>query len=158
MRVTAPRCLCSASPFNANARRNSAVPSLFQSPRTEAIPLRTVPWYSSLLYALASLCTCFFAPMHVLWPLIPRSAGQIPAMPQLCSLRLSAAVRHASFPFRVAAKLCQSTSFPRRAHANRSTSELLHCASARCTSMQFLCHSRHCYSAAVVRHSVAYAP
>lgn len=37
--------------------------------------------------ALASLCTCFFAPrfsapLHVLWPLIPRSAGHIPAIPQ----------------------------------------------------------------------------
>lgn len=36
--------------------------------------------------ALASLCICFFAPrfsapLHVLWPLIPRSAGHIPAIP-----------------------------------------------------------------------------
>ena len=36
--------------------------------------------------ALASLSTCFFAPRfsapsHVLWPLIPRSAGHTPAIP-----------------------------------------------------------------------------
>ena len=67
-RVTAPRCLCSASPFNAfaYARQCSSV--------------------ACRINALASLCTCFFAPRfsapsHVLWPLIPRSAGHTPAIP-----------------------------------------------------------------------------
>lgn len=42
--------------------------------------------------ALASLCTCLFAPRfsapsHVLWPLIPRSAGQPQPCQSLSSLR-----------------------------------------------------------------------
>ena len=37
--------------------------------------------------------------------------------------------------------------------ANLVGSELFHCASARCTSMQFLGNSRHCHAVAVVRNS-----
>lgn len=58
--------------------------------------------------ALASLCHRFFAPrfsapLHVLWPLIPRSAGHTPAIPQhvLASHRqsLSPLRRRQSLPF-----------------------------------------------------------
>jgi hypothetical protein len=48
LRVTAPRCLCSASPFNANAGRSSAAPSPFVS-------------MSLLLYALAFCAALFCA-------------------------------------------------------------------------------------------------
>ena len=165
-RVTAPRCLCSASPFNAfaYARQCSSV--------------------ACRINALASLCTCFFAPRfsapsHVLWPLIPRSAGHTPAIPQhvLAShsqtsqvianafLRSAIASRCRSFPLQflalpslsiaehslAAADRSCSAAYRSFALANLGTSELRHCASARCTSMQFLCHSRHC-------HANAYAP
>ena len=71
-RVTAPRCLCSTSPFNANARRNSAAPS----------PVVSMPL---LLYAPAARRTS--ASSHVLWPLISRSAGQPQPCQRLSSLR-----------------------------------------------------------------------
>ena len=146
-------------------RRSSAAPSLFQSPRTEA---------------LASLCTCFFAPrfsapMHVLWPLIPRSAGHIPAIPPhviaihrqgLSSLRhcqsmpfFSKAILSRAYPLPIfsiaehslaAADRSCSAAYRSFALASQCSSELFHCASARCTSMQFLGHSRHCHANATL--------
>ena len=89
LRVIAPRCLCSASPFNAFAYARQCI----------SVACR--------INALASLCTClaprFSAPSHVLWPLSPRSAGHIPAIPQhvLAShrQRLSSLRHRQSMPF-----------------------------------------------------------
>lgn len=122
-RVTAPRCLCSTSPFNANARRSSAAPS---------------PVLSLLRHALASLCTCFFAPrfsapLHVLWPLIPRSAGQ----PQPCQCLSSLRHRHALPFFSIAehslsdAKQICSAAYRVTSHLRHSKSKLRPCKSGR---------------------------
>lgn len=107
--------------------------------------------------ALASLCTCFFAPrfsapMHVLWPLIPRSAGHTPAIPQhvLASHRQGVSpLRHSKSPqlfsiaehslaaakhSRSAADRSCSAVYRSFALASQCSSELFHCASRLCTA------------------------
>lgn len=139
--------------------------------------------FACRINALASLSTCFFAPrfsapLHVLWPLSPRSAGHTPAIPQhvLAShsqtsqvianafLRSAIASRCRSFPLQflalpslsiaehslAAADRSCSAAYRSFALANRSTSELRHCASARYSSMQFLGNSRHCHANATL--------
>ena len=185
-RVTAPRCLCSASPFNANARRSRA----FLRPSYQC------PCFSMHLLFCAALSCAFARPLAA-------NPTQCRAHPSNSNafLRSAAASRCRSFPLQflalpslsiaehslAAADRSCSAAYRSFALASQCSSELFHCASARCTSMQFLGHSRHCHAnatlsllsksiapqsspllfhrsarqssaAAVVRHAAAYAP
>lgn len=130
-RVTAPRCRCSASPFNAvaYARQCSSV--------------------ACRINALASLCTCFFAPrfpapLHVLWPLIPRSAGQPQPCQSLSSLRRRRVSPHfsiAEHSLADAERICSA--------AYRVISHLLRCGSELFEAIARLLDAHRCNSSAI---------
>ena len=86
--------------------------------------------------ALTSLCTCFFAPrfsapLHVLWPLIPRSAWQPQQFQSLSSLRHCKSGRVIAVPLHV------------------SSFRSAQCSSHLCRSVARLLDAHRCNSSAI---------